>query len=335
MWKPYIRFSSFASGVGAVAKAGAHVRYLTRKKECLLWDMTSFSGHIFRREDAKKRWVAVGRMETGGAPLDTKAGRSRRDGCIQVRLFLPLPNDIFDGMTDDEKRRSIGNLVEGFSLDSTDVLWSLHRGLPKENAGGAPFSREKNYHLPSYLLPPERRKGTQTQDFDQEKRRASSRNTRPLARATRVRDRPERARPSGAETPHLGRKDRHRGTRRNARVGEEQLQADLAMAKRDVSMLFREEARRIVREHLEALTTGEIRPSLQEVLGSRGWKLSKKRRGKRTTWVLEDDAGKEYALRRILGAKEAGVDRMMTALGKIEETGDTQRAGRILEDIPR
>ena len=82
MWKPYIRFSSFASGVDAVAKAGAHVRYLTREKECLLWNMTSFGEHVFRREDAKKRWVAVGRMETGGAPLDTKAGRSRRDGCI-------------------------------------------------------------------------------------------------------------------------------------------------------------------------------------------------------------------------------------------------------------
>lgn len=334
MWKPYIRFSSFASGVGAVAKAGAHVRYLTREKECLLWEMTSSGGHIIRRDEAKNRWIAIGRMETGGAPLDTKAGRSRRDGCIQVRLFLPLPNDIFDGMTDDEKRRSIGNLVGEFSLDSTDILWSLHRGLPKENAGGTTSSREKNLHL-HICYRPRNEKGF--------KHRISIRRS-----VVRLREMLslwlERL---GCE---IDRKSLdHPGPRRHISPGKiaiaergemlasagEQLQADLTMAKRDVSMLFREEARQIVREHLEALTAGETRASLHDVLASRGWKLSKKRRGKRTTWVLEDDAGKEYALRRILAAKAAGVDRMMTALGKIEETGDTQRAGRILEDIPR
>ena len=334
MWKPYIRFSSFASGVDAVAKAGAHVRYLTREKECLLWDMTSFGEHVFRREDAKKRWVAVGRMETGGAPLDTKAGRSRRDGCIQVRLFLPLPNDIFDAMTDDEKRRSIGNLVQGFSLDSTDVLWSLHRGLPKETAGGAPSSREKNLHL-HICYRPRGEKGL--------KHRISIRRSVVRLRETLA----LWLERHGCEIDRNALD--HPGPRRHISAGkiaiaergetlasaEEQLQADLTMAKRDVSMIFREEARRIVLEHLEALTTVEKRASLQEVLDSRGWKLSKKRRGKRTTWVLEDDAGKEYALRRILGAKAAVVDRMMTALGKIEKTGDTQRSGRILEDIPR
>ena len=123
-------------------KASAHIRYLTRERECLLWGMDSAGSPIPDRKDAQHRWKHIARMETGRAPLDTPAGRSRIDACIQVRLFLPLPNHVFDCMTGAEARGAINDLVNGMDLDSTDVFWALHKGIP-----GDKKEREQNVHL--------------------------------------------------------------------------------------------------------------------------------------------------------------------------------------------
>ena len=55
-------------------------------------------------------------METGLAPLDTAAGRARSDACIQVRLFLPMPNMVFDGMAEKEVRESVAELLARIGL---------------------------------------------------------------------------------------------------------------------------------------------------------------------------------------------------------------------------
>ncbi|NCC57509.1 MAG: hypothetical protein EOM17_07765, partial [Synergistales bacterium] len=128
MWKPYVRFSSFVSGMKSLGKASSHIGYLVREKECLLWGMDSDGKSIDDRRKAKERWRAIGRMETGLAPLDTAAGRARSDACIQVRLFLPMPNMVFDGMAEKEVRESVAELLARIGLDTTDLFWALHRG---------------------------------------------------------------------------------------------------------------------------------------------------------------------------------------------------------------
>jgi hypothetical protein len=93
---------------------------------------------------------------------------------------------------------------------------------------------------------------------------------------------------------------------------EEQLQADLTLAKRLVAKLTREEARRIL---LELLPSEEAAFSrLEEEITSQGWSISRTRRGKRDTWILKDESGKELALRRILNCKEDEVHRLFMAL---------------------
>lgn len=99
-----------------------------------LWSMDTPSGLVLDRKDAQCRWKHIARMETGRAPLDTPVGRARIDACIQVRLFLPLPNHVFDGMTGEEARDAINELVKGMDLDSTDILWALHKGMPGDHS---------------------------------------------------------------------------------------------------------------------------------------------------------------------------------------------------------
>ena len=93
---------------------------------------------------------------------------------------------------------------------------------------------------------------------------------------------------------------------------EEQLQANLTLAKRLVAKLTREEARRILLELLRSKEAAFSR--LEKEIASQGWSISRIRRGKRDTWILKDESGKELALRRILNCKEDEVHRLFMAL---------------------
>ena len=93
---------------------------------------------------------------------------------------------------------------------------------------------------------------------------------------------------------------------------EEQLQADLTLAKRLVAKLTREEARRILLELFRSKEAAFSR--LEEEMALLGWSVSRIRRGKRDTWILKDESGKELALRRILNYREEEVHRLFLAL---------------------
>ncbi|NCB25486.1 MAG: hypothetical protein EOM62_08445 [Bacteroidia bacterium] len=306
MWKPYVRFSSFASGMKGGEKASAHIRYLTREKECLLWGMDSVSSLIRDRKDAQHRWKHIARMETGRAPLDTPAGRSRYDACVQVRLFLPLPNHVFDGMTGGEARDAINELVKEMDLDSTDVFWALHRGIP-----GDKKEREQNVHLHIAYRP---------RNEQGKKHRISIRREVVSLRESLGKWLQKRGYKIDWKSISKPGIRRHISPAKIAMAErgdelhspEETVQAKLTLAKRLVAEFSRQEAKDIICSCLssEAPDFSQLENALQK----RGWALSRMVRGKRKTWILTDEAGKEYALRRIIEEKEKGVDSLLRRL---------------------
>ncbi len=308
MWKPYVRFSSFCSGMRATNTAPAHASYLTREKECLLWGMESGRGEITDRREAANRWKEIARMETGLSPLDTPAGRARSDACVQVRLFLPLPNLVFDGMAKAEIRDALTALVMELGLDSTDVMWSLHKGLP---GGSGKKERDQNLHLHISYRP---------RNDEGHKHRISIRREVISLREALGGWLQERGYEIDWQSVSKPGKRRHISPEKIAMAErgeplnspEEQLQANLTLAKRLVAKLTREEARRILLELLRSKEAAFSR--LEEEISAQGWSISRIRRGKRDTWILKDGSGKELALRRILNCKEDEVHRLFMAL---------------------
>jgi len=306
MWKPYVRFSSFASGMKAIRQAAAHIRYLTREQECVLWGMDTPGGSITGRREAQERWKHIGRMETGIAPLDTPAGRARHDACVQVRLFFPLPNHIFDGMTHSEARDSVAEFIRGLELNSRDVFWALHRGTHRNKR-----DREQNIHLHIAYRP--------RNDQVVKHRICIRREVISLREVLGgwLQDRGYEIHWQSVTKPG---KRRHISPEKIAMAErgellhspEEKLQADLTLARRRVAKLTREEARRILRELLRSKEAAFSR--LEEEIALLSWSVSRIRRGKRDTWILKDDSGKELALRRILNCREDEVHRLFLAL---------------------
>ena len=308
MWKPYVRFSSFCSGVRAVHSASAHASYLTREKECLLWGMESRDREISDRREAANRWKEIAEMETGLSPLDTPAGRARHDACVQVRLFLPLPNLVFDGMAKAEIRDALTTLVRELELDSTDVMWSLHKGV---SGGSGKKERDQNLHLHISYRP---------RNDEGHKHRISIRREVISLREALGGWLQERGYPIDWQSVSKPGKRRHISPEKIAvaergellHSPEEKLQAELTLAKRLVAKLTREEARRILLELLRSEDAAFSR--LEEEISAQGWSISRIRRGKRDTWILKDESGKELALRRILNCKEEEVHRLFMAL---------------------
>lgn len=290
----------------AVARASAHISYLTREKECILWGMDTSSGSISTRKEVQERWKRIARMETGIAPLDTPAGRSRYDACVQVRLFLPLPNHVFDGISGREAREAINELVNGMDLDSTDVSWALHKGIP-----GDKKEREQNVHLHIAYRP---------RNEQGKKHRISIRREVVSLRETLgawLQKRGYKIDWKSISKPGIR---RHISPEKIAMAErgdelhspEETVQAKLTLAKRLVSKLCRQEAKDIIFTCLQSEASGFSQ--LENALQERGWALSRIVRGKRKTWILTDNTGKEYALRRIIDEKEKAVDSLLRRL---------------------
>ncbi|MPM58719.1 hypothetical protein SDC9_105552 [bioreactor metagenome] len=291
----------------AVQSAAAHASYLTRERECLLWGMESRDREISDRREAATRWKEIAEMETGLSPLDTPAGRARSDACVQVRLFLPLPNLVFDGMTKAEIKDALTILVRKLELDSTDVMWSLHKGSP----GSGKNRHDQNLHLHISYRP---------RNDEGHKHRICIRREVISLREALGGWLQERGYPIDWKSVSRPGKRRHISPEKIAMAErgeplhspEEQLQADLTLAKRLVAKLTREEARRILLELLRSEEASFSR--LEEEMASQGWSISRTRRGKRDTWILKDESGKELALRRILNCKEDEVHRLFMAL---------------------
>ncbi|HPK07456.1 MAG TPA: hypothetical protein PK773_06590, partial [Aminivibrio sp.] len=227
--------------------------------------------------------------------------------CVQVRLFLPLPNLVFDGMAKAEIRDALTTLVRELELDSTDVMWSLHKGLP----GSGKKERDQNLHLHISYRP---------RNDEGHKHRISIRREVISLREALGGWLQERGYEIDWQSVSKPGKRRHISPEKIAvaergellHSPEEKLQAELTLAKRLVAKLTREEARRILLELLRSEDAAFSR--LEEEISSQGWSVSRIRRGKRDTWILKDGSGKELALRRILNCKEEEVHRLFMAL---------------------
>jgi hypothetical protein len=241
-------------------------------------------------------------------PSRHSCGESPVRCCVQVRLFLPLPNLVFDGMAKAEIRDALTTLVRKLELDSTDVMWSLHKGV---SGGSEKNQREQNLHLHVSYRP---------RNCEGEKHRISIRREVISLREALGGWLQERGYPIDWKSVSKPGKRRHISPEKIALAQrgeplhspEEQLQADLTLAKRLVAKLTREEARRILLELLRSEDAAFSR--LEEEISAQDWSISRIRRGKRDTWILKDESGKELALRRILNCKEDEVHRLFMAL---------------------
>lgn len=308
--------------MGVASAAPSHSKYLTRDGECVLWEMENRGRKIHDRKKAAERWKRVAKIETGILPLDTPAGRARHDACVQVRLFLPLPNLVFSGMMSIEIREALNLLVDSLNLDSTDVMWALHGGRQEKGKGEkGKCKKEQNLHLHISYRP---------RNEEGKKHRISIRKQVVLLRKALgewLEDRGYEIDWQSVKTPG---KRRHISPAKIAMAEkgmqlhceEEKLQAEITLAKRKVSEFTRELAREII---LKSVKSED--PSFSEIekeISNRGWSIAKVKRGKKTTWVIEEEAGKEMAVRRILGCKE----KMVSDLFNILKAEDEKRKGQ-------
>ena len=277
--------------------------------------MESEKREISDRREAANRWKEIAKMETGLSSLDTSAGRARHDACVQVRLFLPLPNLVFNGMENPEIKESLTALVRKMDLDSTDVMWSLHKGV---SGCSEKNQRDKNLHLHISYRP---------RNSEGKKHRICIRREVISLREALGGWLQERGYEIDWESVSQPGKRRHISPEKIAMAErgellhspEEQLQADLTLAKRLVAKLTREEARRILLELFRSKEAAFSR--LEEEIALLGWSVSRIRRGKRDTWILKDESGKELAFRRILNYREEDVHRLLLAL----QSRDTEK----------
>jgi len=90
--------------------------------------MHSCAGEITTKEQARARWEEVGMIETGLVGKDFEQGRQRRDGAIQARYIVPLPNSIIEDF-DEGMVKAICELFAGqVAGESMDYIWALHGG---------------------------------------------------------------------------------------------------------------------------------------------------------------------------------------------------------------
>jgi len=119
MWSSCI-IRSHVSGRGNIGNAKAHTQYILRDEECITWAMHSCAGEITTKEQARARWEEVGMIETGLVGKDFEQGRQRRDGAIQARYIVPLPNSIIEDF-DEGMVKAICELFAGQVLAN---LWT-------------------------------------------------------------------------------------------------------------------------------------------------------------------------------------------------------------------
>lgn len=139
MWKSFIRGYGALTGKKPGTAVTGHVRYVYRDGECVLGESITYGEVVEDQRQILARWRHIYAQETGRTPLEgtenfspgqRKAGpKGRWDARVMERLAIPLPNDIFDGIEDPpEMRRRVRQLVFRLELNSTDIIWALHRG---------------------------------------------------------------------------------------------------------------------------------------------------------------------------------------------------------------
>lgn len=139
MWKSFLRGYGALTGKKPRTAVTGHVRYVYRAVECVLGESISYGEVVEEQRQILARWRDIYQQETGRTPLEgtenyspgqRKAGpKGRWDARVMERLAIPLPNDIFEGVEDPtEMRRRVRQLVFRLELNSTDIIWALHRG---------------------------------------------------------------------------------------------------------------------------------------------------------------------------------------------------------------
>jgi hypothetical protein len=225
-------------------------------------------------------------------------GRGRKDGVLQERFIIPLPNDLREDYGPEMLREVCGTIFNIIGGDMKDGIWALHRG-EKSRRGDPP-----NLHL-HIVLRPRRKSGKKVV------RRPSEipAMTRSLRKKIGV-----ILRECGYEVEPVAEAIRrgsgeHRGPAVTAMARKGDMPRNPEVRREVVSIQGEHEGRRYLREAIEELVKqGAENHDLRSRAEAAGLRLFQE--GRRATWKIGHDR-RSWSLRRILGIPEREVDRLL------------------------
>jgi len=293
MWSPFVRRSRI-SGQANVGRATSHISYILREEECLLWGGPDEGKSP---KEIRKHWEEISLREAGLLPMDGP-GRGRKDGVLQERFIIPLPNDLREDYGPEMLREVCGTIFNIIGGDMKDGIWALHRG-EKSRRGDPP-----NLHL-HIVLRPRRKSGKKVV------RRPSEipAMTRSLRKKIGV-----ILRECGYEVEPVAEAIRrgsgeHRGPAVTAMARKGDMPRNPEVRREVVSIQGEHEGRRYLREAIEELVKqGAENHDLRSRAEAAGLRLFQE--GRRATWKIGHDR-RSWSLRRILGIPEREVDRLL------------------------
>ncbi|MEA4876527.1 MAG: hypothetical protein VB083_01300 [Aminobacterium sp.] len=313
-WRISNNFTGVCAGRKDYAKAAAHLKYITRAKECLEFEHISRNFENLKilsdRYEISRKWTEISCVETGiSKEKDFEKMRTRKDAKIAEKFNVPLPNDIFENCDDEERKNVCRKIAYAVAGDSADFSYALHQGKKE--------GQTQNLHL--HIIFRTRKKNGKKPDFSKlEKIEEMEKMREKIAEVLRE---------QGYDATTEKRKDRPDTKKINGQKWEMWRKGKLRNP-RDVRACKYLEARRKYSNENQKIAYLAARQFFGEEEGKlpEKWgiveRVAKNSRKKRKTLTIVDlQTGKSYALRRLLGVSEMEIrEKIQKKIQKMKET---------------
>jgi len=313
-WRVSNNFTGRISGQTAYNKSAAHLKYITRAKECLEFEHISRNFEnleiLSDRYEISRKWTEISCVETGiSKEKDFEKMRTRKDAQIAEKYNVPLPNDIFENCDDEERKNICRKIAYAVAGDSADFSYALHRGKKE--------GQTQNLHL--HVIFRSREKDGKKTQYDRQGKKMQMEKMREKiaevleeqgydATTEKRKDRPDTKKIDGQKWEMW-----RRGKLKNSR--DVRACEYLEMRKK-----YANENQKIA--YLAARQFfGEEEGKLPEKWGivERVAKNSTKKR--KTLTIVDLQSGKSYAVRRLLGVSEMEIrEKIQKKIQKMKET---------------
>jgi len=313
-WRISNNFTGVCAGRKDYAKAAAHLKYITRSKECLEFEHISRNFEnleiLSDRYEISRKWTEISCVETGiSKEKDFEKMRTRKDAQIAEKYNVPLPNDIFENCDDEERKNICRKIAYAVAGDSADFSYALHRGKKE--------GQTQNLHL--HVIFRSREKDGKKTQYDRQGKKMQMEKMREKiaevleeqgydATTEKRKDRPDTKKIDGQKWEMW-----RRGKLKNSR--DVRACEYLEMRKK-----YANENQKIA--YLAARQFfGEEEGKLPEKWGivERVAKNSTKKR--KTLTIVDLQSGKSYAVRRLLGVSEMEIrEKIQKKIQKMKET---------------
>lgn len=313
-WRVSANFTGRISGQTEYTKSAAHLKYITREKECLEFEHISRNFEnleiLSDRYEISRKWTEISCVETGiSCEKDFEKMRTRKDAKIAEKFNVPLPNDMFENCDAEERKNICRKIAYAVAGDSADFSYALHRGKKE--------GQTQNLHL--HIIFRTRKKNGKKPDFSKlEKIEEMEKMREKIAEVLEE---------QGYDATTEKRKDRPDTKKINGQKWEMWRKGKLKNS-RDVRACEYLEMRKKYANENQKIAYLAARQFFAEEEGKlpKKWgiveRVAKNSTKKRKTLTIVDlQTGKSYALRRLLGVSEMEIrEKIQKKIQKMKET---------------